>query len=288
MVKWITGLAVVLAAAGAWAQSQTELNDQAKDAFLKADKTLSATLTTLKGTLTDEQRIKVEKAQGAWQTYRDACAESEASQYSGGSIWPMVYYSSLEELTKARTARLAAMLPDDAEVPEEPAPEPDPDPAPDMNPVTEAMGAEAVDNAIADVEDKLAGNRALEAYLEETLPLPANLAEALGKQGVEGDLLEWVKADPDRAYDVLTVAAHDEVRAQIKAGRDGFGTEAFIAVAGYLRDQQREDGITSGAVGAIGVELVVKPMGAYKLYEWMRKEGYAKLMKDYVDKTMGA
>lgn len=287
-MKRYTFLAALLLATGAWAQTQAAMNDQAKKAFLSADKTLSATLSTVKENLTEEQRIKVDKAQATWQAYRDACAESEASQYTGGSIWPMVYYTSLEELTKARTTRLKNMLPEGVVVAEpepEPMPEEDPPPPP-PNPVANAMAKEAVSDAIDAVKNNLVGEYTVAEYLKEVLPTPADLPAALRAQGVDGDLDKWVTAEPERAYDVLTVAAYNELKAQRKSGKDGFGDPALVGVVGYLRDVRKNDGLTSGAVGAIGAELVVKPLGAYRLQEWMKSEGYAKLMKDYVNNAM--
>lgn len=276
----------VLAAGLAWGQSQTAMNDSAKKAFLAADKSLGTTLATVKDALTEEQAIKVNAAQTAWQAYRDACAESEAAQYTGGSIWPMVYYTSLEDLTKARIARLKAMLVDGGEVVEEmPAEEPMEEPAaePAVNPVTAAMATEAVDTALTDANAQLAKSFAVGEYVKEILPTVEELPGVLATQGVEGDVKSWVDENPARAHEVVKMLTLNELQTQRKSKNDGFGDAALAAVVGYLRDQRKADGVTAGGVGALGAELVVKPLGAYRLYGQLKSSGYGKLLNDYVE-----
>ena len=119
-------LAIVMAlglAAGAAAQNadcsdqvtQLDMNECAAQAVDLAD----AELNRVYGIAVDNARLidaetkdgveeKLRVAQRAWITYRDAACDAEASQFTGGSIQPLVYSGCLERITLARTNDLYA------------------------------------------------------------------------------------------------------------------------------------------------------------------------------------
>lgn len=84
------------------AQTQMELNQQAKAEFDKADAELNQVWGELKKQVSPDTREKLIDAQLLWIKYRDAEAEARASLYKGGSIAPMVFHNSRTEVTKAR------------------------------------------------------------------------------------------------------------------------------------------------------------------------------------------
>ncbi|WP_054111869.1 lysozyme inhibitor LprI family protein [Brevundimonas sp. AAP58] len=49
-------------------------------------------------------------AQDAWEKYRDAAAEMVSSEYSGGSIRPLIHSGEMTSLTKERLARVQAII----------------------------------------------------------------------------------------------------------------------------------------------------------------------------------
>lgn len=117
-MKTLTILMTLGLASGAAAQSadcanqvtQLDMNQCAARAFDLADAELNRVYgiavdyarqidANTKGDIEEKLRI----AQRAWITYRDAACESEASQFSGGSIKPMIYSGCLERVTLART-----------------------------------------------------------------------------------------------------------------------------------------------------------------------------------------
>lgn len=53
---------------------------------------------------------KLLEAQRAWLTYRDAQCASEAAQFAGGSIQPLIIYSCLASFTRKRTEELVLMM----------------------------------------------------------------------------------------------------------------------------------------------------------------------------------
>ena len=50
------------------------------------------------------------KAQNSWKIFREKQAEFASSQYKGGSIESLIYYSELERLTVERTASLQSEI----------------------------------------------------------------------------------------------------------------------------------------------------------------------------------
>lgn len=94
----------------AFAQTQGDLNVQAKQSYEKADAELNSVWKTLMPHLGKKQKDKLVSAQLLWIKYRDSEAEARACIYDGGSIRPMIYFGSMEETTKQRTAILRSWL----------------------------------------------------------------------------------------------------------------------------------------------------------------------------------
>jgi len=91
-------------------QTQTEMNEQARKDFKKADDTMTATYKlALAKQDSDGKKLLVE-AQRAWIKYKESHCKSASDTYRGGSIQPLIYYSCLTELTDERTEKLKEYL----------------------------------------------------------------------------------------------------------------------------------------------------------------------------------
>ena len=103
-----------------FAQTQLELNNEAKANYIKADNVLNLTYTKiLKKHKSDTEFIKnLKVAQNIWIKFRDAemkvkYPDRESGYY--GSIQPVCWYNYLEELTKKRINDLKPYLTDKEE-----------------------------------------------------------------------------------------------------------------------------------------------------------------------------
>jgi uncharacterized protein YecT (DUF1311 family) len=93
-------------------QTQYEMNQEAETEFQKTDKQLQKICGEIRSTLDAEGRKKFDVAQSAWINYRKAEAESYADLYRGGSIWPLIYATSLTDSTENRIKELQIELDD--------------------------------------------------------------------------------------------------------------------------------------------------------------------------------
>ena len=99
-----------------FAQTQTEMNIDSYNQYLKVDKELNVVYQKiLKKYSTDTLFLKKLKiAQNLWIKFRDAEAEAkfpaEDKKYEYGSIFPICYNSFLEELTRKRILELKKQL----------------------------------------------------------------------------------------------------------------------------------------------------------------------------------
>jgi uncharacterized protein YecT (DUF1311 family) len=93
----------------AHAQTQTEMNITADKQFKHADARLHVVYARVRSLLDASGRAKLEKAEQAWVTYRDAEAGLEAHLYHGGSMEPMVYANVQKNLTDARIKELQGL-----------------------------------------------------------------------------------------------------------------------------------------------------------------------------------
>ena len=115
MRTFIIALVLCISTNFSFAQTQLEMNTEAGNSFLKADKELNSTYNKiLKEYKSDTVFIKnLKTAQNIWIKFRDAEMEMkypdrEPSYY--GSIQPVCRYTYLEELTKKRTKELKIWL----------------------------------------------------------------------------------------------------------------------------------------------------------------------------------
>jgi uncharacterized protein YecT (DUF1311 family) len=92
------------------AQSQHEMNQEAEDGYRQADAELNRVYRALLPRLPAAVQDKLIDAQLAWIKFRDAEAEAHAWEFEGGSMYPFLYYASLEHTTKERTRDLRIWL----------------------------------------------------------------------------------------------------------------------------------------------------------------------------------
>jgi uncharacterized protein YecT (DUF1311 family) len=106
-------LSLVISAADIYAQTQAEMNAQARGKFQQADAELNKTYEALLKKLPDaESKEKLKESQRAWLAFRDAEAASAADEARGGSMAPTLRYATMTELTEQRTKQLKARLTD--------------------------------------------------------------------------------------------------------------------------------------------------------------------------------
>jgi uncharacterized protein YecT (DUF1311 family) len=115
MRTFIITLVLCISANFSFAQTQLEMNTEAGNSYLKADKELNSTYTKiLKAYKSDTVFIKnLKTAQNIWIKFRVAemkmkYPDREPGYY--GSIQPVCWYNYLEELTKKRTKELKIWL----------------------------------------------------------------------------------------------------------------------------------------------------------------------------------
>jgi uncharacterized protein YecT (DUF1311 family) len=92
------------------AQTQSDLNVEAQNDFVMANKQLDITYKKLLDTLDGLGREKLMKAENMWIAYREAQAALEADQLRGGTAAPSVLDATRAELTRERINRLTKML----------------------------------------------------------------------------------------------------------------------------------------------------------------------------------
>jgi len=122
----VISVALLIVAAHASAQTQAEMNAQARPDFKQADAELNKTYQSVLAKLRDaESKQKLRQAQRAWVASRDAEAERAAKQEEGGSMAPTLRYEKMTELTQKRIKELKAMLDHGAESGPKPSLTPD-------------------------------------------------------------------------------------------------------------------------------------------------------------------
>lgn len=93
------------------AQSQHEMNREAREDFAKADAELNKIYKKLLTEFDDTAREKFKATQRAWVVLRDAEAAFEAdAEARGGSMEPMIYSGTQARLTRERVAYLKKLL----------------------------------------------------------------------------------------------------------------------------------------------------------------------------------
>src|SRR5262249_32253012 len=93
------------------AQTQPEMNAQARVDFARADAELNKTYQSVLAKLpTAESKQELRKAQRAWVAARDAEAARAAKEAESGSIAPTLKYEAMTDVTQKRIKELEAML----------------------------------------------------------------------------------------------------------------------------------------------------------------------------------
>lgn len=112
MIRLLIALLVaasVVPAAG-FAQSQTELNQQAGADLQDADRQLNAAYTKLRARLGPESRARLQAAEEAWIRFRDRECAFIGGPTTGGSINGLIIASCQARLTLVRVKDLEAQL----------------------------------------------------------------------------------------------------------------------------------------------------------------------------------
>jgi len=90
--------------------SQSELNMRASDNVKIAKAHLEKVYNELLFKVEEQERETLEKSQKTWEKYSIAHSKFSASGYEGGTIYPLIYLSTLESLVVERTALLQGEL----------------------------------------------------------------------------------------------------------------------------------------------------------------------------------
>lgn len=100
---------VVQASDCSGAETQADMNACAAQELAAAEVELEVALRTLQRSQAEIKRAPLDRAQGAWTSYRDAQCAFEGASVEGGSLQPMVVSFCLAELTRARTEQLGRL-----------------------------------------------------------------------------------------------------------------------------------------------------------------------------------
>lgn len=92
------------------AQTRAQMNEMAYRDEAKADAAMNVAYKKLMATLDAPDQPHLRKAQRAWLVFRDAEATFEATQETGGTMYPTVHAAIVQELTEARTKQLRSAL----------------------------------------------------------------------------------------------------------------------------------------------------------------------------------
>lgn len=95
-------------------QSQSAINTCAKNVYVHEDAQLNMAYRQLVAKLEENHREKLKEIQLAWIKYRDLHCDFYSASYMVGTMYPVVRYSCLSQMTKQRTADLKSMLEDSA------------------------------------------------------------------------------------------------------------------------------------------------------------------------------
>lgn len=105
-----TFLIVCLLTLNVLAQSQQEMNAQARADFERADKELNVVYKQLTAALSPEEKDKLVTAELLWIKLRDADAAARAASNEGGSIYPLIYEGNRAASTRERVKYLREWL----------------------------------------------------------------------------------------------------------------------------------------------------------------------------------
>lgn len=94
--------ALLLTSTPSYAQTQSQMDATAKQAWRKADARLDAFYESYKKHLSPDQVDLFAKANSAWSVYRIAYCRFQASGVEGGSVYPMIYAYCMESEANSR------------------------------------------------------------------------------------------------------------------------------------------------------------------------------------------
>ena len=101
---------LVLLGGTVWAQSQSELNQQAHPDFVKADKELNLIYKKLMKTVSGPEKERWVSAQLKWVEFRDLDAKACSAQMLGGSAEVMLFHGRRAANTRQRTQDIQRYL----------------------------------------------------------------------------------------------------------------------------------------------------------------------------------
>ncbi len=105
MSRWAAAL-VVISCGPAAAQTQLELTSRAADALVASEHRMKAVYDGIAVKYGDDSKARLEKAQDAWEQYRDKQCVFENKGTEGGTIHQMLLYKCLKSQTDRRIAEL--------------------------------------------------------------------------------------------------------------------------------------------------------------------------------------
>lgn len=90
-----------------FSQTQSEMNEEAFNAYTLADKKMYETYKLILANLsTKDEKDLLIASQKAWIVYKEAHCKSIAKGYEGGSMQPLIYNSCMEGITNERINQL--------------------------------------------------------------------------------------------------------------------------------------------------------------------------------------
>lgn len=93
-------------------QTQAELNECAAHQFREAEEDLAQIYNEIASSLSAETLQSLEAEQNAWFRFRETHCDSLTSPYQEGSIYPLMLYNCLREMTENRIRELRIQFPD--------------------------------------------------------------------------------------------------------------------------------------------------------------------------------
>ena len=133
LVRVLATIFLSVSVAHGAAQTQAELNAQARKDFAKADVDLNKAYKEVVAKLPPNEKEKLRDAQRAWVASRDAKG-ADAVKEAPGDIAPSIRYGAMTLFTRKRIAELNAMI--GKESPPEPSPTPLPKAPPTPDPIS--------------------------------------------------------------------------------------------------------------------------------------------------------
>ncbi|MFM2224162.1 MAG: hypothetical protein RJA07_364 [Bacteroidota bacterium] len=96
----------------ALSQTQSEMNANAESHYKKVDSELNSVYQQLMKLQDGERKKGLIEIEKLWLKYRDMHCKFASATYELGSIYPVIYYTCLEEMTEKRIAELKNILED--------------------------------------------------------------------------------------------------------------------------------------------------------------------------------